>query len=154
MILSAQSIRKLCHNTDTAMISPFHERTVAHGMTFGLSTAGYDVRIKQDIYIGPGDFMLASTIERFQIPNDMIAVVHDKSSLARQGLSVFNTIVESGWEGWLTMELKNQGYSRIDLKAGTPIAQMVFHWLDEPSELPYSGRYQNQPDMPVFAIKA
>lgn len=154
MILSAQSIRQLCHNTDTAMISPFHERTVAHGMTFGLSTAGYDVRIKQDLYLEPGGFLLASTIEHFHIPNDILAIVHDKSSLARRGLSVFNTVVESGWFGWLTLELKNQGYTTIELKAGTPIAQMVFHWLDAPSELPYSGRYQNQADQPVPAIRA
>ena len=136
------------------MIEPFHERTTVHGMTFGLSTAGYDIRLKQDITLHPGDFVLASAIEKFTIPNDILAIVHDKSSLARRGLSVFNTVVESGWIGFLTLELKNQGHDTLLMVAGSPIAQLIFHRLDMPSDQPYVGKYQDQPDRPVAAIKA
>jgi dCTP deaminase len=59
MILSAQSIRRCCP------VDPFHERTVSHGKTFGLSAAGYDVRIREAVILRPGDFALASTLEHF-----------------------------------------------------------------------------------------
>lgn len=163
MILSAQTIRSLCRdamyvNPDcTKMISPFCERTVQNGKSFGLSAAGYDVRI--DIQEGnvmpvfPGDFMLASTLERFVMPSDVMGVVHDKSSWARKGLTVQNTVIEPGWSGYLTLELTNHSLKDIVLYPNDPIAQIVFHRLDSPTIQPYSGKYQNQKRGPQEAIE-
>jgi dCTP deaminase len=134
------------------MVEPFYERTVNSGMTFGLGPAGYDARIKQGLTLMSGAFVLASTVERFSIPNDVLAKVADKSSWARKGLAVQNTIIEPGWSGWLTLELTNHGYAPIDIEAGSPIAQIIFHQLLEPTEFSYSGKYQNQADEPVAAI--
>lgn len=94
----------------------------------------------------PGDFLLVAAQERFNIPNDLVAVVHDKSTFARRGLTVQNTIAEPGWEGFLTLELTNHGPEPIELFAGQGIAQVVFHQLDQPTELPYApdGKYQRQ----------
>ena len=48
----------------------------------------YDVRITCcDAVISPGQFMLAATIERFQMPDDLIGIVHDNSTWARRGWS-------------------------------------------------------------------
>jgi dCTP deaminase len=147
MILSAQSIRK------RRPVDPFHERTVSHGKTFGLSSAGYDVRIREAVILRPGDFSLASTVERFTMPNDLIARVADKSSWARKGLTVQNTVVEPGWRGYLTLELANHGPNRLVIEAGSPIAQIIFEMLDEPTDQPYAGKYQNQMPEPVSAIE-
>lgn len=153
MILSAQSVRKLCQRGSESgaalpMIFPFHERTIHHGKTFGLSAAGYDVRVEFAVgnvmAVCPGDFILASTIEHFVIPNNIIGIVHDKSSWARRGLTVQNTVIEPGWAGFLTLELTHHGYDEIILERGYPIAQIVFHMLDKPTEQPYDGKYQNQ----------
>jgi dCTP deaminase len=150
-VLSAQTIRRLCL-TENPMLIPFAERAVSNGMTYGLSTCGYDIRIKQDITLYIEGFTLASSIEEFCMPDSVMAVVHDKSSLARRGLSVFNTVIEPGWKGFLTLELKNQGREVIRLPAGTPIAQIIFRWLDQPTDMPYNGKYQNQADKAVPAI--
>lgn len=88
MILPAQEIRKL------KPIEPFFERSVSAGMTFGLGPAGYDVRIAEGFHLWPKGFALASTMEYFRIPSDLIAFVHDKSTWARRGLSLFNTVIE------------------------------------------------------------
>lgn len=135
------------------MIAPFverqqHERS---GTSFGLSACGYDVRVAQKRVIGPGEFVLASTVERFVMPRDVMAQVADKSTWARRGLAVQNTIIEPGWEGWLTLEITNHGGSMITLWEGTPIAQIVFMRLEEPTEQPYEGKYQDQENMPVEA---
>jgi len=125
------------------MIEPFHERTHAHGLTFGLSPAGYDVRVAEELEMSPGHFKLASTIESFNMPWDLLGVVHDKSTWARMGICVQNTVIEPGWVGKaLTLEISNHSSRRVFIPAGAPIAQVVFHILDEPTVQPYAGRYQ------------
>lgn len=141
MILSAQSIR------NRNIFVPFCERTEVNGMTYGLGPASYDIRLDEAVEILANDFVLCSSLEYFSMPDDVLGVVHDKSTLVRQGICVQNTIIDPGWCGYLTLELTNhrrgsEAYKHI--AAGTPIAQIVFHLLDETTEAPYAGKYQNQ----------
>lgn len=153
MILSAQTIRAYATGKlGKPMLTPFEERTKENGMTYGLSACGYDLRLKEDVYLLPDCFMLASARTFFQMPNHIMGVVHDKSTLARRGLSVFNTVIEPGWYGYLTLELSNRGTEIINLTAGSPIAQVVFQFLDQETEQPYRGKYSGQPSRPVPAI--
>lgn len=121
------------------------------GVSFGMSEAGYDLRIAQDVVLHPFKrFSLASTIERFNMPEDLVAVVHDKSTWARRGLSVFNTVAEPGWQGWLTLELVYHRWGVLRIPAGAGIAQAVFHRLENPARYG-DGKYQNQENRPVSA---
>lgn len=125
----------------------------AHGVSWGMSEAGYDIRIKQDVTLGPEcRFLLASTVERFDMPYDLVGIVHDKSSHARRGLSVLNTVLEPGWAGYLTLELAYFGSEPLHIPAGSGIAQVVFHRTTD--EAAYNGRYQDQANEPVPAIVA
>lgn len=117
-------------------------------MTFGLGPAGYDVRIAEGMTVAAGQFVLASTVERFDMPNDVLSQVCDKSTWARRGMVVQNTIIEPGWRGYLTLELTNHSGGLIDIRAGDPIAQIIFFRLEAPTELPYSGKYQDQQSGP------
>lgn len=155
MILSAQTIRARCLGsvyTRQLIIRPFLERTVENGMTFGLSACGYDVRIKEDLRLMSGGFSLATTVEYFSFPEDLRGTLADKSSWARRGVAVQNTRFEPGWRGYPTIEISNHGSSLVDIPAGAPIAQMEFALLDYPTEQPYAGKYQDQPQEPVEAI--
>lgn len=150
MILSAQSIRTLCRQSQ--LITPFHERAASKGgMTYGLSSCGYDIRLAQDITIPNGTYKLASSVEHFNIPINLCMRILDKSSWARHGLFVQNTIAEPGWRGFLTLELSCLPNTRtpslqssITIRAGEPIAQVIFEKLDLPTKQPYKGRYQDQ----------
>jgi dCTP deaminase len=142
-VLSGQSILA------AGIVEPCLPRLTAMGMTFGLGPAGYDVRLDlgdcgDSRNLFPGEFMLGATLERFFMPYDVLGVVHDKSTWARQGLALQNTVIEPGWRGFLTLEITNHGRARIALRRGVPIAQVVFHKLDAPASVPYAGRYQNQ----------
>jgi dCTP deaminase len=148
------------------------EKHRENGVSHGLAEVGYDIRIKQDINFYPGSlarvtiydpstdeetyedgcFALASAIEEFQMPNHLMGVVHDKSSWARKGLSVFNTVIEPGWRGFLTLELVYHGREPLHIPAEAGIAQVVFHQLATHAE--YDGKYQDQADKPVEAIYA
>lgn len=152
MILSGQSIQA------NQIMDPFYGRTKHNGMTFGCGPAGYDVRVEFDqigqipwITLQPGEFRLASTIERFIMPKDVLGIVHDKSTWARLGLAVQNTVIEPGWEGWLTLELTNHSSRELKIHREDPIAQIVFHYVDLPTN-GYSGKYQNQKRGPVKPI--
>lgn len=92
----------------------------------------------------PGEFALASAVEEFQMPDDLLGVVHDKSSWARRGLTLQNTVIEPGWRGFLTLELTNHGKDLLWLHRGVGICQVIFHVLDEPTYHPYNGKYQDQ----------
>jgi len=134
-----------------SIIEPFELRTVHNGKSYGLSHAGYDVRIKQDRVLKPKEFAIASTVEHFVVPSDLLLLVKDKSSWARDGLSVFNTVIEPGWHGWLTLELVNHSDTTLTIRAGDPIAQIIFQRLEEPTIDAYRGKYQGQADEPVPA---
>jgi dCTP deaminase len=161
-ILSAQTISSLCHPPEVTglepMLEPFCVRTRHEGVTFGLSAAGYDVRVEfdesgsiEEVLLEPGDFILASTIERFHMPTDVVGIVHDKSTWARRGIAVQNTVIEPGWSGFLTLELTNHGIEPVRLIRGMGIAQILFHRLDSPTTIPYEGKYQAQERGPVGA---
>lgn len=139
MILSAQTIRQ------KIKITPFSEEAKAYSMTYGLGAAGYDIRVAQDVWLWERTgWCLASAMEHIEMPNDVVAMVHDKSTWARRGLAVQTTTVEPGWKGFLTLELSNHGPNALQIKKGTPIAKLVFHMLDQPTEQPYDGKYQGQ----------
>lgn len=127
----------------------------------GLSEAGYDIRIKQNIIFEKGNvyvdnrrykgsFTLASAIEEFQMPPHLVGVVHDKSTWARKGLSVFNTVIEPGFFGGLTLELVYHGPGELHIPAGSGIAQVIFY--ETSVNASYDGKYQNQSTDPTPAI--
>ena len=157
MILSAQSIRLRMNNPNLPRIKPFSESKQALGMSYGLSHAGYDIRLGsfgsssfvESWNLEPGDFILVSSLEWMSIPDDIIGRVHDKSTLARHGLALQNTILEPGWFGHITLEISNHSQNHYWLRKGQPIAQVIFELLDQPTERPYKGKYQNQPNEPV-----
>jgi len=143
-----------------------------HGVSHGLAEVGYDIRLKQDItFYGHsnglrgirishpdsggteshrGRFTKASALEEFNMPHDLVGMVTDKSTWAREGLSVFNTVIEPGWFGFLTLELVYHGNADLHLPAGVGIAQVIFSRLENPGV--YTGKYQGQADRPVDAI--
>jgi len=142
MILSAQSISTRCLQRTPPLLTPFAERGVSPGgRSFGLSSASYDVRIDQDVIVPPHGFVLASTVERFHMPHDLIGTVRDKSSWARLGLAVQNTLLDPGWPGYLTLELSNHSAAEIRIARGEPIAQIVFELLDQPTECQTASKF-------------
>ena len=86
------------------------------------------------------------------MPSNLLGRVCDKSSWARKGLSVFNTVIEPGWCGFLTIELVYHGNTELIIPAGAPIAQVLFEQVNNPAT--YTGRYQNQADEPTPSKEA
>ena len=139
MILPAQTIRAL------GILSPCCERTQFNGVTFGLGPAGYDLRIAEDIRLWPSHSVRVDAIEQFNMPNDVMGFLYSKSTWARLHIEQAGTVVEPGWRGILRLEINMHcGNEWITIPAGTGLVQVVFHRLEHATEIPYSGKYQNQ----------
>ncbi len=102
--------------------------------------------ITTDSYILlPNQFVLATTMEYFDLPNDLTAFVEGRSSLGRMGLFIQNAgWVDPGFKGEITLELYNANRCAIELKAGRRVGQLVFAKMDETALNPYNGKYQGQ----------
>lgn len=158
MILSDKTIKEtIAHKCP--LVEPFNERN--------LSPASIDLTLADDFIdedgirtrledglnafnILPGEFWLMSTKETINVPQDMVAVVKGKSSLARMGLMVECAgFVDPSFSGQITLEVKNLNQERVlSLKPGMKICQIVFMKLDNPANQPYSEEsghhYQGQ----------
>jgi dCTP deaminase len=99
----------------------------------------------------PGEFVLASTLERVVLPDDLAARLDGKSSLGRLGLLTHATagFVDAGWDGHLTLELSNVSNLPIALYPEMKIGQISFLQMTTAAEHPYGStstgsKYQGQ----------
>lgn len=106
---------------------------------------GYQT-IRNDTYVLlPGQFVLATTMEYFELPDNLTAFVEGRSSLGRMGLFIQNAgWVDPGFQGEITLELFNANRCAIELKAGRRVGQLVFAELDGVAMHPYRGKYRGQ----------
>ena len=108
------------------------------------------VNIEQGYILDQNEFILASSAEVFNLPDNISAEYKLKSSMARNGLEHLNAgWCDAGWMGSkLTLELKNMTqYHRLKLTAGMKIGQVVFFKHEPvPKENSYAeiGQYNNQ----------
>ena len=103
-------------------------------ISYGLSSFGYDARVSDEFkiftnvnseivdpknfkptnfvtkntsecIIPPNSFVLARTVEKFKIPNDILVICLGKSTYARCGIIVNVTPLEPGWEGYVHLRI-------------------------------------------------
>lgn len=147
-------------------ISPFAEATKIPGaVSFGLTSYGYDFRLGTNFIFDPGtaherketldsiclpahSMVLGESLEHFQIPEDIVADVMGKSTLARRGIDLNTTPLEPGWRGIITIEITNVSNHPVLLRAGEGIGQVRFNKGDVPCDVPYNRKpgasYQDQ----------
>ncbi|MGH9679788.1 MAG: dCTP deaminase [Candidatus Acidiferrales bacterium] len=159
------------------MIEPFVDDQVRPGViSYGVSSYGYDVRVGNEFkvftnvfntvvdpkdfdprsfvditadvcIIPPNSFALASTLEYFRIPRDILTVCLGKSTYARCGIIVNVTPFEPEWEGYVTLEISNTTPLPAKIYANEGLCQVLFFESDESCEISYKdkkGKYQAQ----------
>lgn len=100
------------------------------------------------IILTPGEFVLGETSEKVRLPDNIVASIEGKSSLARLGLQIHQTggWIDAGFSGTITLELYNASPRPIKLYAGMPIGQLVFfktkHCAIPYSRMPHAKYYQ------------
>lgn len=106
------------------------------------------VNLEADVCIvPPNSFVLASTVEYFRIPRNVLTICLGKSTYARCGIIVNVTPLEPEWEGHITLEFSNTTPLPAKIYAREGAAQIVFLESDSPCEISYKdrrGKYQGQ----------
>lgn len=106
--------------------------------------ANYKEVCQETIIIPPQGFVLGTTMEFINLPNDITAFVKGRSSIGRLGLLVQNAgWVDPGFKGQITLELYNANRVPIELKAERRICQLVLGLLDQKGAT-YMGKYYGQ----------
>ena len=145
-------------------------------ISYGLSSFGYDARVSNEFkiftdvdsaivdpknfkknsfvsrtsnvcIIPPNSFALASTVEYFKIPQDILVICLGKSTYARCGIIVNVTPLEPGWEGHVTLEFSNTTPLPAKIYANEGAAQLIFLKGNENPETTYAqrkGKYMKQ----------
>ena len=97
--------------------------------------------------IPPNSFALASTVEYFKIPKDVLVICLGKSTYARCGIIVNVTPLEPGWEGHVTLEFSNTTPLPAKIYANEGAAQFIFLKGNEEPTITYekrNGKYMKQ----------
>src|SRR5919201_4212238 len=110
-----------------------------------------EVKGEQPFILHPGEFVLGSTLERIQLPDDLVGRLDGKSSLGRLGLLIHSTagFIDPGWDGHVTLELSNVANLPITIYPEMKIGQLSFVQLSEAAQRPYGSagigsKYQGQ----------
>ncbi len=154
---------------DRQMIEPFSQSQVRKGISFGVSSYGYDISLADEfkvfdpdsteeldpknngdhnfkdvtaesILIPANSFVLARTREYFKIPRDVVTICFGKSTYARNGIIVNVTPFEPEWEGFATLSLANTAPRPARIYAGEGIAQLLFLEASEVCDVSYRDK--------------
>ena len=158
MIKSDRWIRQQA--LERGMIKPFEDRQVRKGgISFGLSSYGYDIRIADEFkiftninnsivdpkafdprsfvdfqgevaLIPPNSFALGRSVEYFKIPRNVLTICVGKSTYARCGIITNVTPFEPEWEGYVTLEISNTTPLPAKIYANEGICQVLFYEAD------------------------
>ncbi len=96
----------------------------------------------KSFFLHPGELALATTLESVTVPDNLVAWLDGRSSLARLGLMVHVTAhrIDPGWHGQIVLEIFNSGKLPLALKPGMDICAINFETLSSPAAKPYNKR--------------
>jgi len=163
MVLSDKEIKELLSKRELA-IDPIGEQSIQpasvdctlgshfliidnnHMPCLDLETEIKYKEIDSDSIVIPSNsFILGTTNEYLEIPDNLVSFVEGRSSIGRMGLFIQNAgWIDPGFKGRITLELYNANSLPIKLKAGRRICQLVFCKMNQKAEHPYCGKYQGQ----------
>lgn len=93
------------------------------------------------ILLEPGAVILGVTREYVQMPDNVCGQIFTKSTLGRMFINhMMAGVVDAGFHGRLTLELKNEGQHSVKIPVGSRVCQMVLTSLDKTAEFPYHAK--------------
>ena len=156
---------------EKGMITPFFPEKIKKGISFGLSSYGYDFTLSNEFLIFKGigivspkkitkdqfdefkgdvckikknNFILGRSKEYFKIPRDVLGICFGKSTYARCGIIINVTPLEPEWEGYITIQIANLSSVDGEVYANEGIGQVIFISGEDICEKSYkdlSGKY-------------
>lgn len=118
--------------------------------TFEQLTTDTTLKDGERFLIQPGEFVLGTTLEHVEVPNDLVARLEGRSSVGRLGIVIHSTAgyIDPGFKGTITLEISNLGRIAVALYPKMRICQLAFEVLTSPATESYAykrtAKYQGQ----------
>ena len=118
-----------------------------------LTNIGYDLRTKAffdesgehtEKVLLPGESVMVSAEEILEMPKNIAAVVHDRNSRIRQGLSVLAPVYQPGHLTRVFFRLTNISGDEIKLTTENSYAMIIFEELSHEADHPYQGDFKDE----------
>jgi dCTP deaminase len=138
------SVFRVFEHSRHAYIDPF-KKSISDDVTREIK-----INNKDPFIIQPGDFVLATTVEYIEVPDDLTGRLEGRSSIGRLGVVIHSTAanIECGFRGHITLELANMGKMPVALYPDMRICSISFEQLSSPAQIPYykkkSAKYVGQ----------
>jgi dCTP deaminase len=127
------NVFRIFDHSKYAYIDPF-EKNIGEEVTREVK-----IKSKESFIIQPGDFVLGTTVEYLELPDDLVGSLEGRSSIGRLGIMVHSTAasIECGFRGKITLELANMGKMPVALYPGMRICAVSFMQMTSPANVPY-----------------
>jgi dUTP pyrophosphatase len=87
--------------------------------------AGYDIRANEHVVLHPGEQGLIATGLHVEIPQGMVGILKDRSSMAKVGLRVSGGVIDASYRGEIKVVLENHGFAPFAINVNDRIVQMI-----------------------------
>ena len=96
----------------------------------------------KEYFLKPGEYVLIKTMEKLNLPENIVALTFPRSTLHRCGVLLLATQAAPGYKGELIFGLKNLGEENFRLELGTRIAHIMF-FEAKGKTTKYKGQWQD-----------
>lgn len=154
MVLVDKEIAAMCQ-AEGGLIDSFDETC--------LMNIGYDVRAKYfvlgraereqktSVSLAPGESAFVASVERVNLPDDLLCRVALKNSRIRQGFTLDAPVYQPGHHTRVFFRVTNVSDDELTLNAGDKLAALLFERLSARPEHPYEGAFRDEFDFSGLA---
>ncbi|MBI5060898.1 MAG: hypothetical protein HZB67_01145 [Candidatus Aenigmarchaeota archaeon] len=104
--------------------------------------ARYEPGKKRVFELQPGQFILVKTIEKINLPEDIVAIFRPRSTLCRSGISLHTATANPGYCGCLTFGMNNTSKNPLKIELGARFVHILFFHIDGGIHSAYRGQWQ------------
>jgi deoxycytidine triphosphate deaminase len=103
--------------------------------------AKYDTNKKKKVLLKSKTYYLMKTIEKLNLPENLLALFTPRSTLYRSGVYIFGGQTAPGYQGELTTGIYNFRDEKFELEMGSRVMHIMFFEVKGKSNL-YRGQWQ------------
>ena len=105
------------------------------------SVAKYEEGKKNSVVVKPGDFYLFKTIEKVNMPDNLVGMFKPRTTMQRMGIFLRSSQAAPGYSGELTFAIKNLGPCEVEIEMGARVIHMMCAEIKGKTNL-YRGQWQ------------
>jgi len=103
--------------------------------------AKYDGKRCKKVFLKPRTYYLMKTIEKLNLPENLLALFTPRSTLYRSGVYIFGGQTAPGYQGELTTGIYNFRNEKFELEMGSRVMHIMFFEVKGKTNL-YRGQWQ------------